>query len=194
MLTVAKTLINFDFDKWDRITWKDHDDYDLKNCVDAISLKSLDGSVHSFYREGNIENPEDYKHTAYYKLFKPLVDFFEVKTTRVRIHRQLPGKKTKLHTDDNNVGIKDASEYNLRLLTALTESENFIYQFKSSGKLDQMSLKKGQSVIFDPDIVAHGMVNFSKTETRYSLIQVFKAYPVTPWLKKFINTEQIIKL
>jgi len=34
-------------------------------------------------------------------------------------------------------------------------------------------------------------MNNSKTETRYSLVQVFKAYPVTPWLKNFINTDKI---
>ena len=57
-----------------------------------------------------------------------------------------------------------------------------------------IKLKTGESVIFDPDTIAHGMINKSKTETRYSLIQVFKAYPVTSWLTDFINKEQTIKL
>ena len=117
-----------------------------------------------------------------------------MQTTRIRIHRQLPGKKTPLHTDDNNKGIKEASEYNLRLLTALTESDKFLYQFEYQGKLEQINLKAGESVIFDPDTVSHGMINNSKNKIRYSLIQVFKAYPVTNWLTDFINKEQIIKL
>ena len=59
-------------------------------------------------------------------------------------------------------------------------------------RLNKFSLKTGESVIFDPDLVGHGMKNQSKTETRYSLIQVFKAYPVTSWLTDFINKEQTI--
>ena len=99
-----------------------------------------------------------------------------------------------MHTDDNNKGIKEASEYNLRLLTALTESDDFIYQFEHKGEVEQIKLKTGESVIFDPDTIAHGMINNSNNKTRYSLIQVFKAYPVTNWLTDFINKEQIIKL
>lgn len=194
MLTIPKTIINFDFQHWDKIIFESHTDYDLADAVDAIAIKSLGGLIHSFYREGNTEDPKDYTYTAYYKLFKSLIDYFDINTTRVRIHRQLPGKHTPLHTDDNNVGIKEASEYNLRLLTALTEDDNFVYQFEHKGELEQIKLKKGQSVIFDPDIIAHGMYNNSEKAIRYSLIQVFKAYPVTPWLKDFINTEQVINL
>lgn len=194
MLTIAKTKLDYTFYHWDKIKWKNHDDYDLKGCVDAISLKSVDGSVHNFYRIGATEDPIDFKYTAYYKLFKPIVDFFKIETTRVRIHRQLPGNSTPLHTDDNNIGIKNASEYNLRLLTALTESDDFIYQFEHKGEIEQIKLQKGESVVFDPDVIAHGMINNSKNEIRYSLIQVFKAYPVTPWFRDFINTEQIIKI
>lgn len=194
MLTIPKTIIDFNFKHWDKLIFEAHTDYDLADCVDAIAIKSVDGTIHNFYREGSTENPSDFKYTAYYKIFKSLVDYFELNTTRVRIHRQLPGNNTPLHTDDNNKGIKEPSEYNLRLLTALTESDDFIYQFENDGNLEQLKLKRGQSVIFDPDVIAHGMINNSKTETRYSLIQVFKAYPVTNWLKDFINTEQIITL
>ena len=80
------------------------------------------------------------------------------------------------------------------MLTALTESDDFIYQFEHEGKVEQIKLKAGESVIFDPDTIAHGMINNSKNEIRYSLIQVFKAYPVTSWLTDFINKEQTIKL
>ena len=194
MLTIAKSKLDFEFKHWDKLLFEEHTDYDLAGCIDAVALKSLDGKIHNFYRQGDTENPQDFSYTAYYKLFKSLVDYFEVQTTRIRIHRQLPGKKTPLHTDDNNKGIKEASEYNLRLLTALTESDKFLYQFEYQGKLEQINLKAGESVIFDPDTVSHGMINNSKNKIRYSLIQVFKAYPVTNWLTDFINKEQIIKL
>ena len=194
MLTIAKTKLDFEFKHWDKLLFEEHTDYDLAGCIDAVALKSLDGKIHNFYRQGDTENAQDFSYTAYSKLFKSLVDYFEVQTTRIRIHRQLPGKKTPLHTDDNNKGIKEASEYNLRLLTALTESDKFLYQFEYQGKLEQINLKAGESVIFDPDTVSHGMINNSKNKIRYSLIQVFKAYPVTNWLTDFINKEQIIKL
>lgn len=194
MLMIAKTKIDFNFTDWDKLLFKRHDDYDLSGHVDALAIKSLDGSVHSFYREGSTENPEDYSYTPYYKVFKRLIDFFEIDTTRIRIHRQLPGKSTPLHTDDNNVGIKNQSEYNLRLLTALTEDDNFVYQFEYNGNIEQINLKKGESIIFDPDMVAHGMSNQSENNTRYALVQIFKAYPITPWLKNFLYKEQTIKI
>jgi len=194
MLTIPKTIIDYSFKHWDKLIFEAHTDYDLANYVDALAIKSIDGTIHNFYREGKTEHPHDFSYTAYYKLFNSLIDYFKIRTTRVRIHRQLPGNNTPLHTDDNNLGINDPEEYNLRLLTALTESDDFIYQFENNGELEQIKLKRGQSVIFDPDVIAHGMINNSKTETRYSLIQVFKAYPVTPWLKDFINTEQIVTL
>jgi len=195
MLILPKTIINFNFKHWDKIDFRDHFDYDLKGHCQGIAIKSLDGKIHTFYRDGLQEHPDDYSYTAYYKLFKPLVDFFDINTTRIRLHQQLPNNETPMHVDYNNIEVKNNADYNIRLLTALSESDDFIYRFKPKGEeLKEFTLKKGQSVIFDPDIVAHGMINNSKTETRYSLIQIFKAYPVTPWLKDFINTEQIIKL
>ena len=119
-----------------------------------------------------------------------MIDFFEFETTRIRVHKQEPGQTIPIHTDDNNVNAKTNEDFRLRAVTALTESEDFIYQFYHEEKIEQFSLKKGETVLFDPDLVGHGMKNQSKTETRYSLVQIFKAYPVTPWLKDFINTEQ----
>ena len=59
-----------------------------------------------------------------------------LQTTRIRIHRQLPGKEIPIHTDDNN-GNQRTSEYNLRV-TALTESDDFIYQFDHEEKVEQV--------------------------------------------------------
>ena len=47
---------------------------------------------------------------------------------------------------------------------------------------------------FDPDLVAHGMSNESKTETRYALVQIFKLYPVTDWARNFISTKKVVKI
>lgn len=192
MLIIAKTKITSDNSWLTQLDFKGHDDLDLAGNVDAVSIKSNDGGIHSFYRNKLIENPDDFKYTKYYKLCNSLIDYFELETTRIRIHKQEPGKSIPIHTDDNNINAKTNEDYRLRAVTALTESVDFIYQFDYEGSIEQFSLKKGETVLFDPDLVGHGMINQSKTETRYSLVQIFKAYPVSPWLKDFINTEQTV--
>lgn len=194
MLIKAKTKLIIDTTWIEKLQFKAHDDYDLAGNVDAVSIKSNDGGIHSFYRNKPVEHPRDFKYTKYYNLCKPLIDFFEFETTRIRIHKQDPGNIIPMHTDDNNINAKTNDDFRLRAVTALTESEDFIYQFNYNENIEQLVIKKGETVLFDPDLVGHGMINQSKTETRISLVQVFKAYPVTPWLKDFINTEQIIKL
>lgn len=194
MLIKAKTKLIIDTSWLEKLQFKAHDDYDLAGNVDAVSIKSNDGGIHSFYRNKPVEHPSDFKYTKYYNLCKPLIDFFEFETTRIRIHKQDPGNIIPMHTDDNNINAKTNDDFRLRAVTALTESEDFIYQFNYNENIEQLVIKKGETVLFDPDLVGHGMINQSKTETRISLVQVFKAYPVTPWLKDFINTEQIIKL
>jgi hypothetical protein len=187
---IAKTKLVFNNSWLSKLNFKPHDDYDLAGNVDAVSIKSVDGNIHSFYRNKPVENPKDFKYTKYYNLCKPLIDFFEFETTRVRVHKQDPGQTIPLHTDDNNVNAESNEDFRLRAVTALTGSDDFIYQFQLNGNIEQFSLKAGETVLFDPDLVAHGMMNNSKTETRYSLVQVFKAYPVTPWLKDFINIDK----
>jgi len=191
MLMIAKTKLVFDNSWLSKLNFKPHDDQDLAGNVDAVSIKSVDGNIHSFYRNKPVENPKDFKYTKYYGLCKSLIDYFKFETTRVRVHKQEPGQTIPLHTDDNNVNAVSNEDFRLRAVTALTGSDDFIYQFQLNGEIEQFSLKVGETVLFDPDLVAHGMMNNSKTETRYSLVQVFKAYPVTPWLKNFINTDQI---
>ena len=99
-----------------------------------------------------------------------------------------------MHTDDNNIVAKSSDDYRLRMLTALSENNDFVYQFSVDNNIEEYSLKQGQSIIFDPDRVAHGMQNNSKDKIRYCLVQVFKAYPKTDWLKNFINNDEIIKI
>ncbi|MDC3304897.1 hypothetical protein OAV13_00080 [bacterium] len=194
MLIIAKTKIECDNSWLNQLDFKSHDDLDLAGNVDAVSIKSNDGGIHSFYRNKPVENPEDFKYTKYYKLCKPLIDYFEFETTRIRIHKQESGQSIPIHTDDNNINATSNEDFRLRAVTALTESGDFIYQFNHEGSVQQFSLKKGETVLFDPDLVGHGMINQSETETRYSLVQIFKAYPVSPWLKDFINTEQTVIL
>lgn len=194
MLILAKTKITSDNSWLEQLDFKRHDDLDLAGNVDAVSIKSNDGGIHSFYRNKPVEYPSDFKFTKYYKLCSSLIDYFEIETTRIRVHKQEPGQSIPIHTDDNNINAKTNEDYRLRAVTALTESNDFIYQFNYEGSIEQFSLKKGETVLFDPDLVGHGMINQSKTETRYSLVQIFKAYPVSPWLKDFINTEQTVIL
>lgn len=194
MLMTAKTKLDFDTDWLESLKFKEHNDSDLAGYVDAVAIKSWDGDVYSFYRPKPIEDPKDYRYTRYYNKCKSLVDYFQFETSRVRIHRQMPGKTLPLHTDDNNIEARNNDDFRLRAVTALTSSPDFIYTFQHNNEIEQFTLKKGETVVFDPDLVAHGMMNQSKTEIRYALVQVFKAYPVTPWLKTFLNTEQTIEL
>lgn len=191
MLTIAKTRLVFDNSWLSKLEFKPHDDYDLAGNVDAVSIKSVDGHIHSFYRNKPVEYPHDFKFTKYYSLCKPLIDFFQFETTRIRVHKQEPGQSIPIHTDDNNLNAKTNDDFRLRAVTALTGDDNFIYQFELNGELEQLSLKPGETVIFDPDLVGHGMINNSKEKIRYSLVQVFSAYPVTPWLKDFITKDHI---
>lgn len=191
MLMLAKTKLVFDNSWLSKLNFKPHDDFDLAGNVDAVSIKSVDGQIHSFYRNKPIEYPEDFTYTKYYNLCKSLIDFYEFETTRIRVHKQEPGQTIPLHTDDNNINAISNEDFRLRAVTALTGSDDFIYQFQLNGEIEQFSLKVGETVLFDPDLVAHGMMNNSKTETRYSLVQVFKAYPITSWLKNFINSDKI---
>jgi len=194
VLILAKTKIISDNSWLEQLDFKGHDDLDLAGNVDAVSIKSNDGGIHSFYRNKPVENPSDFKFTKYYKLCSSLIDYFEIETTRIRVHKQEPGQSIPIHTDDNNINAKTNEDYRLRAVTALTESNDFIYQFNYEGSIEQFSLKKGETVLFDPDLVGHGMINQSENKIRYSLVQIFKAYPVSPWLKDFINAEQTVIL
>ena len=80
------------------------------------------------------------------------------------------------------------------MITALNGDDNFVYKFEVDGVLHEFSLKQGESVIFDPDKVKHGMENLSSTKNRYALVQIFRAYPMSEWLKNFINQEQSINV
>ena len=198
MLLRPKTKLLFDSRWVNKLIFKEHTDYDLAGNVDAIAVKSESGNVFDFYRSDPVENPEDFTLTKVYhqiKEVRELIDYFSfLQTSRVRIHKQIPGNIVPLHTDGNNVNAKVKTDYNLRMVTALTADEDFVYRFKEKGELREFSLKQGESVIFDPDLVEHGMDNNSKTETRYALVQIFKAYPVHRGLIDFINTNQLFEI
>lgn len=197
MIIRPKTKLDFDNSWVDKLKFQEHTDIDLAGHVSAIAVKSESGKVFDFYRTDPLEKPSNFKYTALYnkiKQVKDITDFFKIETTRIRIHRQLPGQTIPLHTDDNNIHAKEANDYRLRLLTAITESDDFIYQFSVNNEIESYSLKKGESIIFDPDKVAHGMINNSKTSIRYCFVQIFQAYPVTNWMKEFINNNEVIRI
>lgn len=197
MIIRPKTKLDFDNTWVNNLKFEEHSDRDLAGHVSAIAVKSESGMVFDFYRTNPLEEPKNFKYTALYnkvKGIKDLTDFFEIETTRIRIHRQLPGQEIPIHTDDNNINAKKPDHYRLRMLTAITDDEDFIYQFSTDNNIEAYSLKKGESIIFDPDKVAHGMMNKSIAATRFCLVQIFKAYPVTDWMKQFINEDKIIKI
>lgn len=196
MLIIPKTQIAFDGDWLDKLKFKNHTDYDLKDNCSAIAVKSESGSVYDFYRTNPIENPDEFKYTQlYHKIpeVKNIIDYFSfLETTRIRIHKTEPQQVIDLHTDDNNDQAKTQDDYRLRIITALNEDEDFIYTYEFEGKKQNILLEKGQSVIFDPDKVKHGLINNSKNKTRYALVQIFKAYPVHKGLIQFINSNEIV--
>tara|TARA_R100001377_G_scaffold2640_1_gene1706 strand:- start:35 stop:631 length:597 start_codon:yes stop_codon:yes gene_type:complete len=198
MLLKAKTRLEFDNSWVKQLKFVKHTDQDLAGHVDAISIKSESGSVFDFYRSNPLENPDDFKYTALYDKIpqvKKLVDHFELQTTRVRIHRQLPGQEIPLHTDGNNTTVKNKDDYMIRSITALTGSKDFRYNFiDTENKRRVQWLRQGETILFDPDLVAHGMANESTTETRYALVQIFKLYPVTDWARDFISTEKVVTI
>ena len=197
MLIYPKTTLNFDNSWLNKLKFQEHTDYHLKGGCSAIAIKSESGSVYDFYRSNPLEDPKDFKYTKLYEIsddIADIVDFFKLDTTRIRIHKQSPNSTVKLHTDDNNTAAKSKEDYRLRLITALNGDDNFVYKFEVDGVLHEFSLKQGESVIFDPDKVKHGMENLSSTKNRYALVQIFRAYPMSEWLKNFINQEQSINV
>lgn len=198
MLILPKTTLDFD-NKWlEKLKFQDHTDYDLKGNCSAIAVKSESGGVFDFYRTNPIEDPKDFKLTQLYhsvKDIRKIIDYFSfLETTRVRIHKSDPGHVIKAHTDDNNIQAKDKDDYRLRIITALNEDKDFIYTYEYEGAKQDIKLLQGQSIIFDPDKVKHGLINNSKSKSRYALVQVFKAYPVHRGLIDFINTDQLWKV
>ena len=198
MLIIPKTQIAFETDWLEKLKFKNHTDDDLKDNCSAIAVKSESGSVYDFYRSNPVEDPADFQYTQLYhkvKEVKEIVDYFHfLETTRVRIHKTEPQQVIDLHTDGNNDEAKTQEDYRLRIITALNENEDFIYTYKYEGEQQNILLEKGQSIIFDPDKVEHGLINNSKTETRYALVQIFKAYPVHRQLIQFINSNEIVIL
>jgi hypothetical protein len=196
MLLKAKTRLIFSNNWLDNIKFKAHTDYDLAGNVDAIAIKSQSGSVYDFYRNDPLELPKNFKFTALYhkiKEVKSLVDYYEFETTRIRIHKQDPKQVIPLHVDGNNIAAKSKEDYRLRLITALTEDKDFIYRFRINGAVSIFSLKQGESILFDPDLVEHSMENNSEVFTRFALVQIFKAYPISAWLKDFLyNKKDVI--
>jgi len=80
-------------------------------------------------------------------------------------------------------------------ITALTASKDFRYNFMDTKNKHRVQwLRQGETILFDPDLIAHGMSNESKTETRYALVQIFKLYPVTDWARDFISTKKVVKI
>lgn len=198
MFVIPKTTLLFE-NKWlDKLKFVDHTDYDLQGNCSAIAVKSESGSVYDFYRSDPRENPKDFKYTQLYHVVpqvKKLIDYFSfLETSRVRIHKSEPGHTIKRHTDDNNINAKNKEDYKLRIITALNYDDEFIYSYEYEGEVHDINLKQGQSIIFDPDKVKHGLFNNSKNKVRYALVQIFKAYPTHRGLIDFINTNQSFEI
>ena len=80
------------------------------------------------------------------------------------------------------------------MITALNHDSDFIYTYEYNGVLHKIDLKQGESIIFDPDKVKHGLINQSKDKVRYALVQIFKAFPIDKRLVDFMNKNETVVL
>ena len=191
---VANTIIKGEWSSvLDKLSFFKCDDYDLKNAITGVALKSESGIVNDLLRSKPVEKPEDYSFTKLYehKTLKSLVDIFELETTRIRIFKQEPEHKTSLHIDYNNTN-SNKEDYLIRIWMALNSNKDFKYFFKDkkSNIINTVYLEKGQSVIFNPDTVYHGATNNSN-ENRYSLNIIAKP---NDWLRHFAERKEIITI
>lgn len=191
---VANTIVKGDWSSvLNKLSYFKCDDYDLKNAITGVALKSESGIVNDLLRSKPVEKPEDYSFTKLYehKTLKGLVDIFELETTRIRIFKQEPKHKTSLHIDYNNTN-SNKEDYLIRIWMALNSNKDFKYFFKDkkSNIINTVHLEKGQSVIFNPDTVYHGAANNSN-ENRYSLNIIAKP---NDWLRHFAERKEIITI
>lgn len=191
---IANTLIKGEWSSvLNKLSYFKCDDYDLKNAITGVALKSESGIVNDLLRSKPVEKPEDYSFTKLYehKTLKSLVDIFELETTRIRIFKQEPEHKTSLHIDYNNTN-SNKEDYLIRIWVALNSNKDFKYFFKDkkSNIINTVYLEKGQSVIFNPDTVYHGATNNSN-ENRYSLNIIAKP---NDWLRHFAERKEIITI
>lgn len=195
---VAKTKIGGEWssiiNKLDKCVFFKCDDYDLRDAVTGIAIKSESGNINDLLVTKRPEIPEDYSLTILYEHpeIKKLINFFKLETTRIRIFKQEPRAKTKLHLDYNNVLAASDNDFLIRIWTALNDDKNFIYTFREGEALTKnIKLKTGESIIFNPDTVQHGAINNSSDKARYSLNIIGKP---NPWLKTFIEKEETIRI
>lgn len=190
MIYLANTILRGNWlEEVKNLPFVEHTDKDLlKN--QAIALKSETGKYDDLYRTEDIEKPENFHFTELYyknKIIKNLVDYFELETTRIRIHRQLPGVKVPLHSDYNNpTRVTTIHDYRIRIFVPLNDNKDFLYHFHDSRKHLVKSFKKGQIITFDPDLLYHGTENNSD-ETRYLLVIVAKP---NKWLFNLNNSPE----
>jgi len=179
-ISKVKFIGNWD-EELENVPFYPHTDYDLDQSS-AVSIRSGNGQMHDLYKVDVLETPNLYKWTKlYYTMPKvrKIIDYFEVEKSRVRITKILPQCKILPHVDYNNSTVTKLEDYNFRILVPLNYSPDFIYLYKEQ----KLTLEKGDSIIFDPDLVQHGCLNNSNTIARYALIMICKP---NNWFKQLL--------
>lgn len=190
MIYLANTTLKGNWkDEVENLPFIEHTDTDLlKN--QAVALKSESGKYDDLYRTQDLEKPENFHYTELYyknKELKNLVDYFDLETTRIRIHRQLPGIKVPLHSDYNNpTRVTTIHDYRIRIFVPLNENDKFLYHFHDGRRHLVKSFKTGQIITFDPDLLYHGTENNSE-EPRYLLVLIAKP---NRWLYDLNNSQK----
>jgi hypothetical protein len=159
MFTIANTKVeNIQLnDILPKLPFVNYADRDLKDSITACSIKSLTGRIQDLHKSFD-DNPEDYIYTKLYGIpeIKRIVDFFEFETTRIRIFKQLSGKTTPYHIDEDNDNI-------IRIIVPLTYTKGMAFIFDTY----YVEADIGEIIFFNPNS-RHGSMNRSK-DIRYSL-------------------------
>lgn len=135
-------------------------DYDLKDAITACAIKSASGKIDDLYKSENGDSPFNYKYTRLSDIpsIRPIIEFFNFDTTRIRIFRQEPKHSTPMHIDKDDPTI-------IRMWMALNEDDNFIFFFGE--EKEEVRLKTGEILFFNPNYL-HGAINLGN-KNRYTL-------------------------
>ena len=163
-----------------------------QQVYEHCAFRSVDGKAETWNQTNDVDEfwteevPTNYKNTeAYYQAPKiaSIMDWFQCDKSRVRIFRQVPGNFNKLHTDYDN---KRGQVYGetLRILIQLSDMPGGSwFKFKTDDSEINLSLLKGQFVVFNTDTVAHQTENNTDVN-RDAMVMIVKK---NEWIENLQN-------
>ena len=149
-----------------------------QQVYEHCAFRSVDGKAETWNQTNDVDE-------AYYQAPKiaSIMDWFQCDKSRVRIFRQVPGHFNKLHTDYDN---KRGQVYGetLRILIQLSDMPGGSwFKFKTDDSEINLSLLKGQFVVFNTDTVAHQTENNTDVN-RDAMVMIVKK---NEWIENLQN-------